>query len=68
MILFTHFPVHRCVMKILSYTHIAMAGKSILGCVFVLMIEIPVVLLIEKYAPILKGIIKEENKTTYNVL
>lgn len=68
MILFTHFPVHRCVMKILSYTRIDMVSKSILGCVFVLMIEIPIVILINKYAPILKGVIKEENNTTNNTL
>lgn len=62
MVLFTHFPVHRCVMKILSYTRIDMALKSLLGCVFVLMIEIPIVIMINKNVPILKGVIREESK------
>lgn len=68
MILFTHFPVHRCLMKILSYTQIDMVEKSILGCVLVLLIEIPIVILINRYAPILKGVIQDDNNKIKNTI
>lgn len=55
MILFTHFPVHRCVMKLLSYLPIDLIYKCTLGVVLVLILEIPIVLFINKFIPILKG-------------
>ena len=59
-ILFTHFPVHRCVMKILSYFSSSIMLNSIFGFIIVCLIEIPIVIFINRFFPILAGKIKVE--------